>query len=219
MRASDLLGTMGNIVDDDVNGVWLVREGASLYKPLEWLSKGVRRFLVETESTGWRLVTQTDMVKFLWRNFDKFQLGDITIEEAKISSRPVIRADTRTTAIECFRRMRVHEVNGIAIVDPEGSLVGTISESDLRGLDQNSMERLQFLVLDFLKLQNLGVVPEVITVRPNMPLRDLMEAISKKKKHRVFILDSKNQLSGVITLSDIIAFFWHSTMEYWYSTE
>jgi len=218
LAASDLLGTMGNYVDDDVKGVWLLREGSSLYKPLEWLSKGVRRFLVETESTGWRLVSQSDMVKFLWKNFDKFQLGDISIEEAKIGSKPVIRANTETTAIECFRRMRIHEVNGIAIVDSAGSLVGTISESDLRGLDQKSMERLQLPVLEFLKLQNLGVVPDVITVRSNLPLRDLMETVSKKKKHRVFLLDGKNQLSSVITLTDIIAFFWHTSMEYWFSS-
>jgi len=217
--ASQLLGTMGNIADDDVQGVWVVREGASLYKPLEWLSKGVRRFLVETESTGWRLVSQSDMVKFLWKNFEKFQLGDITIAAAKVGSRPVIRADSRTSALDSFKRMRVHEVNGIAIVDSGGKLVATLSESDLRGLEQKSIERLQFPVLEFIKVQNLGVVPEVITVRPDLPFRDLLETVCKKKIHRVFLLDNNNQLSGVITLSDIIAYFWQYTMEYWFSTE
>jgi len=217
--ASELLGTMGNIVDDDVNGVWLVKEGSSLYKPLEWLSKGVRRFLVETESSGWRLVSQSDMVKFLWKNWDKFQLGEITIDEAKIVNKPVLRADTRAPAIDCFKRMRVHEVNGIAITDSSGSLVGTLSESDLRGLTPQSIERLHFPVIEFLKIQNLGVVPEVLTVRSNTPLRELMETICKKKKHRLFIVDDKKQLVGIVTLSDIIAFFWSHTMLYWFSTE
>jgi len=217
--AAELLGTMGNIVDDDVNGVWLVKEGSSLYKPLEWLSKGVRRFLVETESSGWRLVSQSDMVKFLWKNWDKFGLGDITIEEAKIATKPVIRADTRALALDCFKRMRIHEVNGLAVTDSFGSLVGTLSESDLRGLTLETMDRLQFSVLDFLKIQNLGVVPEVLTVRSNMPLRELLETICKKKKHRLFILDNQKQLTGIVTLTDIISYFWGHTMQYWFSTE
>lgn len=43
--ASDLLGTMGNIVDDDVCGVWTVKDTDNLHKPLEWLSKGNHLFL------------------------------------------------------------------------------------------------------------------------------------------------------------------------------
>jgi len=215
--ASSLLGTMGNERDDDVMGVWVMREGESLHKPLQWLSKGVRRFLVETDD-GFRLVTQSDLVRYLWKIYDKFNLGDITIEKANLITRPVFRVDKRTSTIDAFKKMRAQEINGLAVTEND-SLIGSLSESDLRGVRMDMMDRLQFPVIDFLKIQNLGVIPEIITVRPGMTVKSLLETMSKKKKHRVFVMDDKKRLSGVITLTDIIAFFWRLTMEYWFATE
>jgi CBS domain-containing protein len=216
--ASVLLGTMGNIVDDDVCGVWVVKEQDSLHKPLEWLSKGVRRFLVETKS-GWRLVSQSDMAKFLWRSYDKFSIGELSLTEAAIIRTPVIRVDTQTTVMDAFKKTRIQEVNGIAVTDSAGTLMATLSESDLRGLTMATMSRLQLNVIDFLTVQNMGVLPEVVTVSANMSLRNLLETFAKKKLHRVFVVDGENRLTGIITLTDIIGYFWQVTMKYWYSTE
>jgi CBS domain-containing protein len=215
--AASLLGTMGNERDDDVLGVWVMRENESLHKPLQWLSKGVRRFLVES-GDDFRLVSQSDLVRYLWKIFDKFNIGDITLEDSNIITRPVFRVDKRTSTIDAFKKMRAQEINGLAVTEND-SLIGSLSESDLRGVRMDMMDRLQFPVIDFLKIQNLGVIPEIITVRPGMTVKSLLETMSKKKKHRVFVMDDKKRLSGVITLTDIIAFFWRLTMEYWFATE
>jgi CBS domain-containing protein len=214
--ASSLLGSMGNISDDDVQGLWVVREMDSLHKPLAWLSKGVRRFLVDTDY-GFRVVSQSDLVKFLLKMYDKFGIGEISLEEADIISKPVFRVDPNTKVVDAFRKMRAQEINGLAITDSDGILVGTLSESDLRGLTMDTMYRLEHSVIDFIKVQNQ--LPEVVTVRPDMPLRDLLETITKTKLHRLFVVDDEEHLTGVITLSDIIAYFWRLTMGYWFSTE
>jgi len=215
--AASLLGTMGNERDDDVLGVWVMRENESLHKPLQWLSKGVRRFLVES-GDDFRLVSQSDLVRYLWKIFDKFNIGDITLEDSNIITRPVFRVDKRISAIDAFKKMRSQEINGLAVVEGE-TLIGSLSESDLRGLRSDMLDRLQFPVIDYLKIQNLGVVPEIITARPKMSLKKLMQTMSEKKKHRVFVMDDQRRLTGVITLTDIIAFFWKLTMEYWFATE
>lgn len=82
--ASDLLGTMGNLVDDEVCGVWVVKENDSLHKPLEWLSKGVHRFIVQTNS-GPKILSQSDLVKFLLSAYDKFNLSNITLQEGFVN--------------------------------------------------------------------------------------------------------------------------------------
>jgi CBS domain-containing protein len=217
--ASSLLGTMGNIQDDEEKGVWVVREKDSLHKPLSWLSKGARRFLAETESGDLKLVTQSDMARFLWKNYDRFGIGDVSLQNASIIGRPVIRVEPSTLVIDAFQKMRAQEVNGIAITGRDGSLVGTLSESDLKGLRMNMMDRLQLPVLDFLKAQHQGVVPPVVTVREDMPLKDVLETITKKKLHRMFVVDDEGHLTGIITLTDIISYFWKLTMGYWFSTE
>jgi CBS domain-containing protein len=214
--ASSLLGTTGNIINDDVQGVWVARELDSLQKPLAWLSKGVRRFLVETDY-GWRLVTQSDLVRFLSKTYSKFGIGEISLEEADIIRKPVFRVDPNTKVIDAFKKMRAQEINGLAVTDSDGTLVGTLSESDLRGLTMDTMYRLQHPVIDFLKVQNQ--LPEVMTVRPDMPLRDLLETMTKQKLHRLFVVDDEEHLTGVVTLTDIIAYFWQLTMGYWFSTE
>jgi len=216
--ASSLLGTMGNERDDDVRGVWVVRENDSLHKPLEWLSKGVRRFLVESDA-GWRLVSQSDLVRFLWKIYDKFNVGEISLQEANIITRPVFRVDKGTLTIDAFKKMRAQEINGIAVTESDGTLMGCLSESDLKGMTMETLNRLQFPVIDFIKIQNLGVIPPVVTVRSDMLLKNLLDTMVRKKKHRVFVLDDDRRLTGVITLTDIIAYFWRLTMEYWFATE
>jgi len=216
--ASVLLGTMGNVIDDDVRGVWVVKEKDSLHKPLEWLSKGVRRFLVDSKN-GWRLVSQSDLVKFLWKTYDKFSVGEVSLAEAGIVRTPVIRVDPQTKVIDAFKKTRIHEVNGIAIADSAGTLMGTLSESDLRGLMMSTLNRLELPVIDFLTIQNMGHLPEVETVRADMSLRNLLEMVSKKRLHRVFVVDDEGHLAGIVTLTDIIGYFWQVTMKYWFSTE
>eukprot|EP01126_Amoeba_proteus_P060265 TRINITY_DN7950_c0_g1_i2.p1 TRINITY_DN7950_c0_g1~~TRINITY_DN7950_c0_g1_i2.p1 ORF type:complete len:223 (+),score=20.51 TRINITY_DN7950_c0_g1_i2:307-975(+) len=80
--AADLLGTMGNEIDDAVCGVWSIHEDESIARPLEYLSKGVHRFLIET-SCGIKVLSQLDLVKFLFKSFDKFDLDDVTLKSGE----------------------------------------------------------------------------------------------------------------------------------------
>jgi len=151
--------------------------------------------------------------------YDKFGIGDIHLEEANIIKSPVTRVDPSTKVVDAFRKMRIQEINGLAIADDNGTLLGTLSESDLRGITMENMSLLQHPVIDFLKTQNNNTVPEVITVRSTTLLRDLLEIITKRKLHRVFVIDDTGRATGVITLTDIIAYFWNRTMNYWFDTE
>jgi len=212
--ASSLLG-MGSDVDIKV---CVVKEDDSLHKPFQCLSKGQRRFMVKTSDSGYRLVTQARLVRFLFEKFDKFNLGDIKLEDANIITKPVSTVEKSTDAIEAFKKLRSQEINGLAVTESDGTLIGTLSVADLRGLKMDMLDRLKDVsVIDFLKKQH-GEVPDVITVCPSMSLKELLETMTSKKKHRVFVMDSEKRLAGVVTLTDIISFFWKLTTEY-FTTE
>jgi len=217
--ASSLIGTesLGKEGDEDIK-VCVVREDESLHKPLQCLSKGHRRFMVKTTDSGYRLVTQTRLVRFLFEKYDKFNLGELNLEDANIITKPVSCVEKSTDAIEAFKKLRSQEINGVAVTESDGTLMGTLSVADLRGLKMDMLDRLQVPVIDFLKKQHGGDVPDIITVCPSMPLKDLLETMTSKKKHRVFVMDDEKRLAGVVTLTDIISFFWKFTMEY-FTTE
>jgi len=215
--ASSLIGTKGKERDEDMK-VCVAREDESLHKPLQCLSKGERRFMIKMSDSSYRLVTQARLVRFLFEKFDKFNLGDLNLKDANIITKPVCQIDKNTDAIEAFKKLHTQEINGLAVTESNGTLIGTLSVADLRGLKMDMLDRLHVPVIDFLKKQNRGDVPDVITVRPSMPLKDLLETMTSKKKHRVFVMDEQKGLAGVVTLTDIIAFFWKLTMEY-FTTE
>jgi CBS domain-containing protein len=216
--AVSLLGTR-KVPGDEEHGLWITNEKDTLYKPLNWFSKGVRRFLVETENGAMRLVSQTDCMNFILMMFDKFHLDSVTIRDTSIVSKPVIHADCNMKAVEALRKMHSHDVHGIAVIDSTGILKATLSDDDLRGLTMESMDRLQLSVLEFIKLQNSDRIPEVFKVRPEMHLRQLMQVLSQRKLHRVFVEDDSGHLTGIITITDVLGYFWNLTRDYWYSIE
>lgn len=216
--ASSLLGTR-KVRDDDTGGVWMLKDRESLFKPLNWTSKGIRQFLVEADG-GWRLVSQSDLVRFLVDKFDKFQIGDITLKDAKIKGRNMERVESNVKTIDLLKKFESRDIDVIAITDSSGNIKATLSENDLRGLTRDRLDkRLKLPVLDFIKKQNEGSMPEMVKVRWNMRLRDIMENVSQKKVHRVFIEDDKGQVSEMISLSDILGYFWNLTRDYWHSIE
>jgi len=217
--ASSLIGTdtVGKERDEDIM-VCVVGEDESLYKPLQCLSKGHRRVMVKMNDSSYRLATQGRLVKFLYENYDKFNLGEVKLKDANIITTPVCRVEKSTDAIEAFKKLRTQQIIGLAVTESDGTLVGSLSVTDLRGLKVDTLDRLQVPVIDFLKKQHGGEVPDVITVCPRMYLKDLLERMTSKKKHRVFVMDDEKNLAGVVTLTDIISFFWKRTMEY-FTTE
>lgn len=79
----------------------------------------------------------------------------------------------------------------------------------------DSLDKLNLPVLEYLKNQNNGQVPEVVKVKVEDSLQSLLETVAAKNIHRVFVVDNSDHLIGVITLTDIIEFFWNTTMELW----
>eukprot|EP01126_Amoeba_proteus_P060266 TRINITY_DN7950_c0_g1_i4.p1 TRINITY_DN7950_c0_g1~~TRINITY_DN7950_c0_g1_i4.p1 ORF type:complete len:160 (+),score=26.93 TRINITY_DN7950_c0_g1_i4:321-800(+) len=124
---------MGNEIDDAVCGVWSIHEDESIARPLEYLSKGVHRFLIET-SCGIKVLSQLDLVKFLFKSFDKFDLDDVTLKSGNLIHTGVIQVGPLTEAAEAYRKARINERRAIAIILGDGTLFATLSETDLRGL-------------------------------------------------------------------------------------
>jgi len=103
--------------------------------------------------------------------------------------------------------MVINKVSGVGVVNEEGKLVGQVSAHNIRSM-KASGEMMDYLYKPYteykLILAKKFQVPlSPITVSSSTPLKEVVDTLLSNKIHRVFVVDD-NQLTGVISFSDII---------------
>jgi CBS domain-containing protein len=61
-----------------------------------------------------------------------------------------IQMSTKNSAVTGFRKMSIHDLSGLPVLGDNGVLAGTLSESDLRGITQETFKHALLPVMDFL---------------------------------------------------------------------
>jgi CBS domain-containing protein len=104
---------------------------------------------------------------------------------------------------EAMRLMALNNITGLPVVDDEGTLVGIVTEKDIRVLLCN---RLEDAGMD----HAAGTVDQfmtrhVVCFHPEDSLSDVAECLSTNNFRRVPILD-KGKLVGIISRRDVIRY-------------
>ncbi|ELR12719.1 CBS domain containing protein [Acanthamoeba castellanii str. Neff] len=193
----------------------------SVYSVLEPLSKGYHRALVRltpqaSKPEDYRLLTQTDIVRFLFANRDKLDqalLSQTVAQAGLVQGRKnmlCVSEDEALNVLQAFRRMTQRDMNCIGICDKSGRLVCNLSASDLRGMAPDRLKMLLLPVRDYLTAmygETLCHKLYPITCAPDAKLADVMESVLAHKVHRVWVVDETEQPVGLVSLSDIICKF------------
>jgi len=211
--ASDLIGTSGVAGGDEVQGLWEVQDSDSIQKPLEFLAKGVYRFIVKT-TDGLRILSQSDLLRFFFNRLDEFEFANVSIESAGVGTYPCLTLPFATTALDGIRKIRIHEVHTLALIDKEGKLRASFSETELRGLSQSTIETLLKSSEEFVLSHYNGHFPPLVTTNPSELLTAVIHKMVTNRLHHIFVSDNEKPL-GVITISDILLFFWNNLMSVW----
>ncbi len=128
----------------------------------------------------------------------------------------------QTPIQEAIEILAAKKISGLLVVDENGKLVGTISESDLMWQETGVEPPPYFMFLDsVIYLQNparhnkeihkaLGqTVGEVMSDRPisitaERQVKDASRLMKDKKVRRLPVVDEQSQVIGIITQGDII---------------
>jgi len=219
--AAYLLGSTGQKESDDINSLWKLPSNGSLKEPLEFLGKGIYRILVTAQDVlHTKIITQTDLVRFLHKNWDKFpdwkncSLKDNASFNVSFLKR-VFTVNSIDTAIQGFQLMRLKQVNALAVVNESGTLVTTLSDADLRGFTREKLETLLFPITQFLTRTH-GSVLKPVVCHPTDSLKTVLDLLISEKVHRIWIVDDHHKPIGVVSLTDIALFFYSHTLDYWY---
>jgi len=211
---SDLLGMTGKKENDNIKSLWVLPVHAPLLKVMEYLGKGIYRILITDSNIPPRLVTQTDMIRFIHKHWDQFDDFKNTSLKDTSYIKPVHTIQEKKLAIYGFQLMGIKEVNAVAVVNASGRIVENLSDSDLRDFTRDKFDNLFVSTTEFLSRTHGGKSrkPVVCSYRDN--LKKAVDSIVNEKVHRVWIVDGNLKPVGVVSMTDICLYFYNNLLSY-----
>jgi CBS-domain-containing membrane protein len=143
------------------------------------------------------------------------------LNASDIMTTKVITVNKETTLKDLARILYERHINGVPVVDDEGSLIGIICESDLIRKDKKLHIPTVVAVFDAVfylespkkfakEIERLNATTvedlytkEVITVAEKTPVDEIATLITEKKIYTIPVMDG-NRLVGIIGKSDLI---------------
>lgn len=170
-----------------------------------YLRYGIHRVLVIEDNEVVGLVSQSDVIRFLFANRNKLKgILDKSLKDLGIDYGNVIFVSNEDTLMKAFTTILKHNVTGIAVVDPKGELVNNLSASDLKGVTETNFFKLEAQIHQIL-LSTSKLPP--VTCTPDSKLIEILSIIEKTGVHRVYVVDKEKKPIQVITLTSILELF------------
>jgi CBS domain-containing protein len=135
-----------------------------------------------------------------------------------IMTSPVITVTPDTTIVQAIRIMLLRRISGLPVTDPEGRLLGVLTEGDFLRRAETGTQRHRPRWLEFLtgpgrladeytrsharKVSEL-MTPEPVTVTEDAPLHEIVELMEKRQIKRVPVV-SKGQVTGIVTRANLL---------------
>jgi len=98
------------------------------------------------------------------------------------------------TALKLFEERMI---SGAPVVEPDGSVVGVLSRSDLISALAQQVDFKTTLV-------GQKMTPFVFHARPEQSLIELLEMMTTSRIHRVVVVDDNNRPLGMVTTLDLL---------------
>lgn len=97
-----------------------------------------------------------------------------------------------TTVGQAKDVMAQHNVSGVPIVQPDGTLAGILTRRDLRFLETNEIAVSEVMTSD-----------PLVTATGNVTLEEAEKILTAKKVEKLLLIDEERKLKGLITIRDI----------------
>jgi CBS domain-containing protein len=180
------------------------------------------------------VVSLSDLVKLLWEHKEALELAKtLTVEELGLVYSAVFTVSAETTALEAYHHMCMDHKSCMGVTDADGKLVGNLSLSDLRGLDQDHFGLLLLPVSEMIAIlqgtkdpTGMRRIPSVteavaatrvkeainglmaertkITVKSTSTFEELLDLVVTNRVQRAYVVDADYKPISIITLTDIL---------------
>jgi len=182
-----------------------VKKGYSLLLAAEILARerGVRRIPVLMEDMKlYSLVTQSQVVRFLHQHAGIIgPKKDKPVFLCPHFFHKVLSVSDSSTTIEAFDLMHQENVGGVAVVNSQGELVGSVTPRELKVICTSTG---MFWKLFLSLRKNLTREMSASSVSKDKRLVEVLEMMAVNSLHRIFIVDEGNHPIGLISLKDLL---------------
>lgn len=153
------------------------------------------------------VLTQLDLINYLSEHIESLSTiqRKNVVSELNLGSINVLVVNSLTKTKEVFVTMDLAKINGIPIIDENGSIVELFTSSDLKCLSvfqESNIGLLDLPILEFLK--TIGAKNKMVECKEDSTLEELIHLMSKNRAHRVYTLDENKRPKRVISLQDVL---------------
>ncbi|CEI95756.1 hypothetical protein RMCBS344292_09934 [Rhizopus microsporus] len=188
---------------------------STLSTAIEIFALGTRRVCVVKPDGGIQgILSQSTVIQYLYEHTKQFpELGECmnkTIHQLNLGKEPVISVPANATVLNALMIMSQHGVSSLAVVSSD-KIIGNISMTDVKHVMKSYRHGLLwktcFQFVSYIKLEQ-GIIEgqdrlPVFDVRPDTHLGFAIAKLLATKAHRVWVTDEKQQLLGVVSLTDV----------------
>jgi len=179
-------------------------------------TRGIHRAAVIDDKNQVKgMVTCHGLLPVLLKETSAFPwMGDTTLGDMKYRTAidKLVKVRLNEPVTDAFQFMHDKHVSSVAVVDNMGGeeiVVGTLSGADLTrpGILSNIGNLKNMSVADLLKLVRMRDGKPLEWLVCALPTTSIMDALMKLQQHhvsRIFVVDSRRQPQGVVSITDII---------------
>jgi CBS domain-containing protein len=137
---------------------------------------------------------------------------------ADVMTRTVISVTPETTIADAAGLLLKHRISGLPVVDPEGAVVGIVTEGDLLRRSETGTERRHARWLEFLitpgrlareyanaNARKVGEVmsADIVAVRPRDSLAEVVRLMERHHVKRLPVIE-RNRLVGIVSRANLV---------------
>jgi CBS-domain-containing membrane protein len=184
-----------------------VKQDYSLFFACELIARENCRRVAIINEEQWllSLITERQLLNYFVKNSSL--LGTLLTKKVEnIIMREVLTIPRTEKAITGFQEMVKKRVQGMAVVDENGRLVGCLSLSDLKAITNEGrfFWRLYSPVTTFLEFVEADRPKKVLTCTADQTLKDVLFGLNDNRIHQLYVVDQQTRPIGMITISDVI---------------
>lgn len=126
-------------------------------------------------------------------------------------ARKVATVDKEYSLLEAQKLMKQHRIRHLPVVDGENTLVGIVTDRDIRsalpyGLAKGDGDEEERGKYDHMKVVDV-MTTDLLTISPNHTLQDAILLIEQKKVGAFPVVDDGNKLVGILSVRDLLRAF------------
>jgi len=122
----------------------------------------------------------------------------MTVFDLICSRQEVFSIPDEMTVYETARYLREHRVRAVGVVDPDGRLVGAVSQSDIS--DKVAAEN---KCPAWIRVSEI-MTRELVTVLPDAPLDECLRSMERHGIFHLLVVDRDGAFRGMISVADLL---------------